>query len=232
MIEIVNKIAPELGVAPACAAIGLPRATYYRSRYGEVSGPKPRRKKPERALSDAERQAVLDVLHEERFVDLPPAEIYGQLLSEGRYLCSIRTMYRILADNDEVRERRSQRTHPLNAKPELCATAPNQVWTWDITKLLGPKKWTYFYLYVVLDLFSRYVVGWLIADLESATLAGRLLTVTRERGIPTNNSSALPIRPAPQEPTEVRVPAPNQKRMGLARRSEPQTKQTQTSWLR
>jgi putative transposase len=181
MIELVNQAAPELGVAAACAAIGLPRATYYRRRDGEVSGPKPRRKKSERALSDVERQAVLDVLHEERFVDLPPTEVYAQLLSEGTYLCSIRTMYRILADNDEVRERRSQRTHPPNAKPELRATAPNQVWTWDITKLLGPEKWTYYYLYVVLDLFSRYVVGWLISDVESATLAGRLLTETCAR---------------------------------------------------
>jgi putative transposase len=181
MIAIVNHVAPELGVASACAALGLAPATYYRRRYGEVSGPKPRRKKPERALSTAEHRAVLDVLHEERFVDQPPAEVYGQLLDEEKYHCSIRTMYRILAVNDEVRERRSQRTHPPNAKPELCATAPNQVWTWDITKLLGPEKWTYYYLYVVLDLFSRYVVGWLIADVESAALAGRLLTETCAR---------------------------------------------------
>lgn len=181
MIEVVDQVAPELGVEPACAAVGLPRATYYRKRYGEFFGPARARPKPKRALSTEERQEVLDTLHEDRFVDQPPAEIYGQLLDEGKHLCSVRTMYRILADNDEVRERRNQRIHPANATPRLCATAPNQVWTWDITKLLGPKKWTYYYLYVVIDLFSRYVVGWLLADVESAELAKRLLTETCAR---------------------------------------------------
>jgi len=133
MIAIVDQAAPELGVAPTCAALGLSRATYYRRRDGEVYGPKPARPKPARALSTEERQEVLDTLHEERFVDQPPAEIYGQLLDEGKHLCSVRTMYRILADNEEVRERRNQRVHPANAIPRLCATAPNQVWTWDIS---------------------------------------------------------------------------------------------------
>lgn len=183
MIALVDQVAPQLGIAAACDAVGLPRATYYRNRPGEIKPPegsKPR-PKPKRALSDDERQAVLDVLHEPRFVDLPPTEIYSQLLDEGTYLCSSRTMYRILAENDEVRERRRQSTHPPRSKPQLCATAPNQIWTWDITKLLGPKKWTYFYLYVILDLFSRYVVGWLLAERESAGLAQRLITETCAR---------------------------------------------------
>lgn len=180
MIELVNQVAPQLGVAPACDAIGLPRATYYRWQQGERSEPKPR-PKPKRALSTEERQAVLDVLHEPRFVDLPPTEVYAQLLDENEYHCSVRTMYRILAENAEVRERRRQRVHPPHAKPQLCARAPNQVWTWDITKLLGPRKWTYFYLYVILDLFSRYIVGWLIAKRESAALAARLITETCAR---------------------------------------------------
>jgi transposase InsO family protein len=128
-----------------------------------------------RALSVAERRAVLDVLHEPRFADQAPAEIFARLLDEDRYLCSERTMYRILAENAEVRERRDQLRHPTYKKPELLATAPNQVWSWDITKLLGPAKWTYFYLYVLLDIFSRYVVGWTIAHRESATLAKKLI---------------------------------------------------------
>lgn len=184
MIALVDQAAPELGVVAACEAVGLPRATYYRHRRAcspeTPQEPKPR-PKPKRALSDAERQKVLDTLHEPRFVDLPPTEIFGRLIDEGEYLCSVRTMYRILADNDEVRERRCQTIHPPRTKPQLCATAPNQVWTWDITKLLGPKKWTYYYLYVVLDLFSRYVVGWLLAERESATLASLLITETCAR---------------------------------------------------
>jgi putative transposase len=118
---------------------------------------------------------VLAVLHEERFVDLAPAEVYATLLDEGLYLCSERTMYRVLAEAAEVRERRDQLRHPKYAAPELLATQPNQLWSWDITKLLGPAKWTYFYLYVLLDVFSRYVVGWLLADAESSALAERLL---------------------------------------------------------
>lgn len=180
MIALVDEFAPSLGVASSCEAIGLPRATYYRSRAAQTSEPKPR-PKPKRALSSEEEQAVLDRLHEERFIDLSPAEVHAQLLDEGEYLCSLRTMYRILQKNAEVRERRAQRIHPPHAKPQLCATAPNQIWTWDITKLLGPKKWTYFYLYVILDIFSRYVVGWMLSDKESAAHAKRLLTETCAR---------------------------------------------------
>lgn len=120
-------------------------------------------------------------LRSERFMDVAPAAVYAKLLEEGVYLCSERTMYRLLAKVGESRERRDQRTHPEYTKPELLATAPNQVWSWDITKLRGPVKWTYFYLYVVLDVFSRYVVGWMVADGESAALASRLLTETCDK---------------------------------------------------
>ena len=133
---------------------------------------------------------MLEVLHEPAFVDLAPAQVYAQLLDEERYLCSERTMYRILAANHEVRERRDQLRHPPYATPELLATAPNQVWSWDITKLLGPAKWTYFYLYVILDIFSRYVVGWMVAHRESAALARQLIAQTCQRqGITPGRSS-------------------------------------------
>ena len=123
---------------------------------------------PARALPPAERQTVLQQLHSERFRDKAPAEVFATLLDEGIFLCSVSTMYRILAANGEVRERRDQLRHPEYKKPELLATAANQVWSWDITKLLGPVKWTYYYLYVILDIFSRYVVGWMVADGESS----------------------------------------------------------------
>jgi putative transposase len=131
-----------------------------------------------RALAPSERQVVLDELHSTRFCDRSPAETHASLLEEGRYLCSARTMYRILASSGELRERRDQLRHPHYAKPELVASGPNQVWSWDITKLKGPAKWVYFYLYVVLDIFSRYVVGWLVAQHENAGLAQRLIRET------------------------------------------------------
>jgi putative transposase len=121
------------------------------------------------------------MLHSERFVDRSPAEVYATLLDENRYLCSVRTMYRILEANQEVRERRDQRRHPAYRKPELLATGPNQVWSWDLTKLRAPEKWTYYYLYVVLDLFSRYVVAWMLAHRESGELATRLFEQAAER---------------------------------------------------
>src|SRR5437867_2126185 len=167
---------PRLGIAPTCAAMGLARATYspaLRPRYGPH-----RRRTPSRTLSRQERQGALAILHEPRFVDRAPAEVYATLLDEGQYLCSERTMYRILTENQEVRERRDQLRHPNYHKPELLATAPNQVWSWDITKLLGPVKWTYFYLYVLLDIFSRYAAGWLLAREENSSLAKRLIEET------------------------------------------------------
>ncbi len=169
----VTQIGPRLGIAPTCAALGLPRATYYRRRRPPRAAP-PRRPSP-RALGSGERAAVLALLHEPRFVDHAPAEVYASLLDAGHYLCSERTMYRLLAEHAEVRERRDQLRHPVYAAPELLARRPNELWSWDITKLLGPAKWTYFYLYVMLDVFSRYVVGWMVAHRESATLAEQFI---------------------------------------------------------
>jgi putative transposase len=163
----------------AAEAFAVPRATLYRARAPRPLGPPAPRPAPPRALTDEERQAVLTLLHSERFVDVAPKAVYATLLDdEGTYLCSWRTMYRVLADAAEVRERRNQLRHPAYAKPELLATGPNQVWSWDITKLLGPVKWTYYYLYVILDIFSRYVVGWMVAEGESATLAEQLIEAT------------------------------------------------------
>jgi putative transposase len=175
----VDAVAPDLGATQACRALGLSRATLYRRRRPPAppASPSPR-PRPPRALSEAERQAVRAVLHAPRFVDLAPAEVVATLLDEGTYLASERTMYRILADAGETGERRNQLTHPRHARPELLATQPNQLWSWDITKLLGPATWTYFYLYVILDIFSRYVVGWMVAHAEQAVLAERLLAAT------------------------------------------------------
>ena len=172
------------GVGALCAALDLPAATYYRAQQrqaarGDVVAPP--RAAPRRALQPAERQQVLDVLHEPRFVDLAPAQVYATLLDEGSYHCSERTMYRVLAGEHEVRERRAQRRHPIYAAPELLAIAPNQLWSWDITKLKGPTTWSWYHLYVILDVFSRYVVGWMVAARESAVLAERLITAACER---------------------------------------------------
>lgn len=175
----VSTMGPRLGVAATCLALGLAVATYYRRRSPRPAPPQ--RPSPPRTLPAPERATVLEVLHEPRFVDRAPAEVYARLLDEGRYLCSERTMYRLLAAQQEVRERRAQLRHPRYAAPELLATGPNQLWSWDITKLLGPVKWTYFYLYVILDVFSRYVVGWMVAHRESAALAERLIAETCTR---------------------------------------------------
>jgi transposase InsO family protein len=171
-MEAVVALTPASGLTKAaCAALGLSRATVQRRRARLLAPPVPRpRPKPSRALSLVQRQAVLEVLHASRFVDQAPAEIYAILLDEGIYLCCIRTFYRILEQNHEVRERRNQRRHPVYTKPELLAEKPNQVWSWDITKLMGPGKWNYYYLYVILDIYSRRVVGWCIAEAETAAL--------------------------------------------------------------
>jgi transposase InsO family protein len=162
-----------VGRKAACRALNLPRASFY--RHLRPNAIPPAWPKPSRALDEAERQAVMDTLHSERFRDQAPSQVYATLLDECTYLCSIRTMYRILEEAGEVRERRDQLRHPNYSKPELLATGPNEVWSWDITKLLGPVKWNYFYLYVILDIFSRYVVGWMVAHRESAELAERLI---------------------------------------------------------
>jgi putative transposase len=176
------QLAPELGITTACDALGLSRATWYRQRSPQsptvpLVSPAPHH----RALNQEERRVVLDTLHQERFVDQAPREVFATLLDEGRFLCSPSTMYRILNQAGEVKERRNQLRHPQYRKPELLATEPNQVWSWDITKLLGPAKWTYFYLYVILDIFSRYAVGWMVAHQESAVLAQRFIRETCDK---------------------------------------------------
>jgi putative transposase len=175
------ELVPIVGTTRAAAAVAVPRASFYRARRPQPVPPLAPRPAPPRVLTATERHAVLDVLHSERFCDLAPKAVFATLLDEGVYLCSWRTMYRVLATAAEVRERRDQLRHPAYAKPELLATGPNQVWSWDITKLRGPVKWSYYYLYVILDIFSRYVVGWMVAAQESATLAERLITATCEK---------------------------------------------------
>jgi putative transposase len=170
----------EIEALPACIALGVARATFYRYR-PNLDGSQTRaldRPSPARSLSLVERKTVLDLLTSERFADDAPRQIWATLLDEGKYFCSVSTMYRILRAECGVRERRDQLRHPVYSKPELLATSPNQVWSWDITKLLGPAKWTYFYLYVILDIFSRYVVGWTLAPRESGTLAQLLIAET------------------------------------------------------
>ncbi len=175
----IAEVGPRLGMRATCETLGVAPASYY--RWCRPRAPSKPRSSPPRALSSAERQEVLDVLHEPRFVDQAPGEVYAALLDDKRYLCSERTMYRILDANEEVRERRDQLRHPSYAAPELMATAPNELWSWDITKLKGPVKWTYYHLYVILDVFSRFVVGWMVAQQESAALAKRLIGETCER---------------------------------------------------
>ena len=177
----VEELTPIIGTRPACRALGASVATIYRRRRPpEPKPPKPR-PTPARALSQPEREAVLEALHCERFVDVSPEEAYATLLDEGAYLCSPRTMYRILAaHHGGVRERRNQLTHPY-AKPELLAERPNELWSWDISKLKGPAKWTWFYLYVILDVFSRYIVGWTVAYRETAELAKALIEQATEQ---------------------------------------------------
>ena len=160
-----------------CGALDVPCSTVYRHRR---HGPRarPSRRTSIRALSPVERQAVLDELHSERFVDSSPAEVVHALLADGRYIASERTMYRILNANNEVKERRNQRRHPEYKRPELMATKPNEVWSWDITRLRTAEKWVFLYLYVVLDIFSRAVVGWMVATKETAALATHLIEET------------------------------------------------------
>jgi len=182
-MDAVTHLAPTVGVIAACDCLGVARACFYRRRpvLGPSASPAAEpalpaaRLTPARTLSAAERARVLTVLHEERFQDRSPAAVQATLLDQGQYLCSTRTMYRILQQEGESRERRDQLVHPPYQKPELLATAPNQLWSWDITKLLGPAKWTYFYLYVILDVFSRYVAGWMVAHREGAELAKQFI---------------------------------------------------------
>ena len=165
---------PELlTISEACDSLELPRSTYYRAKAEPVE--RARAGRSHRRVSDRERQQVLETLISQRFCDQSVRQVWATLLDEGTYLCSVRTMYRILAEQQAVRERRNQLRHPAYSRPELLATGPNQLWSWDITKLKGPRKWSYFYLYDIMDVYSRKVVGWLVADRESSTLATELI---------------------------------------------------------
>jgi len=178
LIATIEQLAKTVSVRRACQALEVPRSALYRMRPAAGLARKLERRVSPRALQPSEQAEVRQVLNSERFADQTPREVYATLIDEGTYLCSWRTMYRILDENQEVRERRNQLRHPNYAKPELLATQPNQLWSWDITKLLGPTKWTYYYLYNILDVFSRYSVGWMIAERESAALAEELIAAT------------------------------------------------------
>lgn len=171
----VDQLTPEIGTRPSCAVLGISSASVYRHRSPQPPRPRPPRGNSHRALSETEKGAVLGQLHSDRFVDWSPGAVHAALLDEGQYLASERTMYRLLAEQNEVRERRRQRTHPKYAKPELIATGPNQVWSWDITKLKGPRTWSYFHAYVIIDVFSRYCVGWTVKERENAQVAKALI---------------------------------------------------------
>lgn len=181
----VTELAALLGVTDACTTLGVPRSSYYRALQPTPTPPAdagvavvPSRSRPARSLSEAERAHIRELLNSERFADCAPRTVWATLLDEQQYHCSWRTMYRILAEADQVRERRDQIRRTGYSAPELLATAPRQLWSWDITKLRGPATWTYYYLYVILDVFSRAVVGWMIAEREDAALAEALIAET------------------------------------------------------
>jgi putative transposase len=178
-VKLVDERTDKLTIAEACEAVGLARATYYRAK--SVNGKLPSARRSHRRLSEAESEHVLDVLISDGYCDKSVRQVWAELIDAGIYYCSVRTMYRILAENAAVRERRNQLRHPEYTRPELLATGPNQLWSWDITKLKGPHKWTYYYLYVLLDVWSRKVVGWMVAERESSTLAVELIRQSCER---------------------------------------------------
>jgi len=181
-MNLTDSLAKAVGIKPSCDALVVSRAGFYRwKNQGDDSEKEYVRRVSPLALSLYEQQNVLDILHNEQFIDKAPQEVYATLLDGGSYLCSVRTMYRILEAHKEIKERRNQLRHPVYTKPELLAEGPNQVWSWDITKLKGPAKWTYYYLYVILDIFSRYVVGWMVASRELGTLAKKLIEQSCEK---------------------------------------------------
>jgi len=186
-VNAVHEMRGTLGVKPACIAVGLQRSTWYRAEArtspetpGSEDETRPRVASP-RALSATERGMLLDLLNSERFADLAVPQVHATLLDEGAWLCSQRTMYRVLAAEGQVRERRDQLRHPSYERPELLASRPNELWSWDITKLKGPAKWNHYHLYVILDVYSRCVVGWMVAERETATLAAKLIEATIEK---------------------------------------------------
>lgn len=186
--QAIIKLVPKVGVRAACLAVGVAQASWYRRHRQSMAPVRPaptahRDRVQPRALTPVEREAILTELHSDRFVDLSPTEVWAILLDEGRYLGSASTFYRLLRQASGTRERRRQATHPAAVKPELVAPTPNAVWSWDITKLRGPAKWSWFYLYVILDIYSRYVVGWMVAHRESGPLAEVLIkqTLTKQQ---------------------------------------------------
>jgi len=205
-MTIVDEHAPQVGIAPACRAVEVSRATWYRRRAKHSGSVLEDRRRPPRRLSDEERQRVVNLLCSDEFIDRSPRAVYAILLERGEYLCSVRTMYRILAEQRAVRERRPQRKHPEYAAPICCARGPHELWTWDITKLAGPNR-SWFSLYVILDVYSRFVVSWLLARRESAFLATRLieqaiqthdvapsrLTIHADRGAPMRAKSTVQL---------------------------------------
>jgi putative transposase len=176
LIEAAASLSEPVGISQACCSLAVPRSSYYRAQAPKQEvKPRP---KPVHALGDEEKKMIRDLLNSQRFCDVSPRQVYARLLDEGRYVCHWRTMYRILGEHEEVRERRNVLRHPAYKKPELLATGPNMLWTWDITKIRGPEKWSCFHLYVLMDVYSRYIVGWMIAPRESATLAKELIEST------------------------------------------------------
>jgi len=185
-----DDLAAATSTKQACALLGASRATRYRRRRRAAAGPPAPRPVPANALSEAERQHILGVLRSDAYCDLAPAQVWARLLDDGIYLCSISTMYRLLAIAGENRERRRQRTHPARKKPELIAVGPNEVWSWDITKLQGPERGVYYELFVIIDIFSRYVVGWMVSPRETGELAEAFIADTLGRhGIERNQLS-------------------------------------------
>ena len=176
--EYFDDLAAFTSTKQACALLGASRATLYRRRRPSRCGPPAPRPAPPNKLTEAERQRVLTVLRSDEYCDLAPAQVWARLLDDGIYLCSISTMYRLLAVAGKNRERRRQRTHPATKKPELIATAPNQCWSWDITKLQGPERGVYYELFVIIDIFSRYVVGWMVSPAETGELAEAFIADT------------------------------------------------------
>lgn len=198
MRAAVEELAQTLPVSHVCEAFGFPRSSLYRLRQEPEVKTRQPRASSQRALSETERAEVLNLLHSERFQDSAPRQVWATVLDEGSHLCSVSTMYRILGEQEEVKERRNQRTQPTYARPELLATAPNQLWSWDITWLRGPQHLLHYYLYVILDVFSRYAVGWMLAAEESALLAEQLIAEScRKQGIGQNKLTLHADRGAP-----------------------------------
>jgi putative transposase len=181
--EALEELAPLVGRAGACRAVGINRPTWYAHHRQSPAPPRPKRtpKPHPKALAEAEREDVLAVLHSERFADVAPEEVYATLLDEGVYLCSASTMYRLLRERGEVRERRRQAIHPARKKPELMADAVNTVWSWDVTKLRGPEPRVFYFLYTMIDIYSRYTVAWMVATCESEELARQFIQDAQEK---------------------------------------------------